>query len=539
MLAITVTPLFGSYFFKHRAGTEDIDPYAGFLYRGYRGILSGALRVRWLTVGLLIAITGASIYGFGFVKQSFFPNSNTPIFYVNFWLPQGGDIHAVADDLRAAEGFLKNEPDATAVTTLVGAGASRFMLTYAPEAANASYGQLIVRATSLEVIDPLAKRTVDFLRKRFPDAEVMVQRLVFGPANGAKIEARFSGSDADVLRGLAAKANAVFRADGRIKDIRDDWRQREMVLKPTFDEQRARIAGVTRQDLANTIRIATNGLAVGSYRDGDETIPIVARAAADERGDPSTLPDRLIWSAGQHAYVPAMQIIESMDIRAEDTLIHRRNRLRTVTVMAEPATDETADTARKRIIAGIEAIPLPEGYSMEWGGEYESSRDAKQKLGANLPAGFLAMVLITIALFGRVREPLLIWLTVPMSICGVSMALLATGMPFGFTSLIGFLSLSGMLIKNAIVLVDEIDAQINGGKEPHEAVVAASVSRLRPVVLAAGTTILGMIPLLADAFFASMAVTIMGGLAFATVLTLVAVPTLYSLFFRIRYGGKV
>ena len=538
VLAITVTPLFGNYFFKRRAGSEDSDPYAGILYRGYRGILSGALRVRWLTVGLLVAVTAASVYGFGFVKQSFFPNSNTPIFYVNFWLPQGSDIRAVSDDLREAEAFLKNEPDATSVTTLVGAGASRFMLTYAPEAANSAYGQLIVRATNLEVIDPLATRTVDFLRERFPEAEVRVQRLVFGPGNGAKIEARFSGSDADVLRGLAAKAEAAFRADGRIKDIRNDWRQRELVLRPVFDEQRARIAGVTRQDVANTIRLATDGLTVGSYRDGDETIPIVARAAADERGDPSNLPDRLIWSAGQNAYVPAMQIIGETEVRAEDTLIHRRNRVRTVTVMAEPANGETADSARKRIIAAVEAIPVPEGYWMEWGGEYENSRDAKERLGANLPAGFLAMVLITIALFGRIREPLLIWLIVPMSICGVSMGLLGTGMPFGFTSLIGFLSLSGMLIKNAIVLVDEIDVQIAAGQERHQAVVAASVSRLRPVVLAAGTTILGMIPLLADAFFASMAVTIMGGLAFATVLTLVAVPTLYSLFFGIRYGGS-
>ncbi len=534
ILAITVTPLFGKYLFKETAGQEGADPYRGILYRGYRGVLSGALHARWLTLAALVVVTGASIYGFGFVKQSFFPNSNTPIFYVNYWLPQGTDIATASKDLREAERFLSEDPAVVSVATFVGAGASRFMLTYAPEAANPGYGQLIVRTISLETIDPLGERLRRHMEERFPDAQVMINRLVFGPGDGAKLEARFLGPDTDVLRDLSRQAQAILREDGQIKDIRDDWRERELVLTPVFDEQRARIAGVSRGDLSDALRFANNGITLTTFRDGDENLPIVARAPEGERESPSTLPDRLVWSAGQRAYVPVVQVVKSFETVAEDTLIRRRDRVRTLTVKAEPTGGETADSAFKRIRPRIDAIERPAGYVLEWGGEHENSADAQAKLGQSLPAGFLAMVLITVLLFGKVRQPLVIWLVVPMSICGVTMGLLATNLPFGFMSLLGFLSLSGMLIKNAIVLVDEIDQQIGDGKNRYDAVRDASVSRLRPVALAAITTILGMAPLIFDAFFADMAVTIMGGLAFATVLTLVAVPNLYCLFFRIR-----
>ncbi len=228
------------------------------------------------------------------------------------------------------------------------------------------------------------------------------------------------------------------------------------------------------------------------------------------------------------------QISPEFKTQAEGVLIHRRNRIRTITVMAEPGLQETAGHALKRISPLIEAIELPQGYHLEWGGEFEGARDAQASLGNALPMGFLVMILITIFLFGRVKEPLIIWLIVPMAVCGVVAGLLLADMPFGFLSLLGFLSLFGMLIKNAIVLLEEIDIQIEEGLEPPKAVVEACMSRLRPVALAAITTILGMAPLLFDAFFADMAVTIMGGLAFATVLTMIAVPVLYSLFYGVK-----
>ena len=246
------------------------------------------------------------------------------------------------------------------------------------------------------------------------------------------------------------------------------------------------------------------------------------------------LQDALVWSPYQRTYVPLRQISPSMDVKSEGVLIYRQDRIRTVSVYAEPGNDETAGAALKRIMPKIAGIKLPDGYELEWGGEYESSRDAQKSLGGGLPLGFLVMILISILLFGTVREPLIIWSIVPMAVCGVVAGLLIADLPFGFMSLLGFLSLFGMLIKNAIVLLEEIDIQIDTGMDKFDAIVEASLSRLRPVALAAITTILGMLPLLTDAFFADMAVTIMGGLAFATVLTMIAVPVLYSLFYKIR-----
>ena len=272
----------------------------------------------------------------------------------------------------------------------------------------------------------------------------------------------------------------------------------------------------------------------GTYREADEQIPIIIRPPESERLSVERLQERLIWSTSEQRYVPITQVVDQFATQAEETLIMRRDRARTITVQAEPRTGLTADEVLRTVRAEVEAIALPPGYTMEWGGELEASSEAQASLGAQLPLSFMVMLVISVLIFGKVRQPLIIWLVVPMSLCGVVAGLLLSNLPFSFTALLGVLSLSGMLMKNAIVLVDEIDAQIGEGKEGHLAILDASVSRLRPVFLAAATTILGMLPLLGDAFFASMAVTIMGGLAFASVLTLVAVPVLYALFFRIR-----
>ncbi len=539
VLAITVTPLFGYYLLKVAPDASERDPYAGLIYRIYRGILRGALRVRGLTVMALVVLTGICFWAFQFVDQAFFPESNTPIFYVNYTLPQGTDIRATARDIDEIAERVMEKEGVVSVASFVGRGAARFMLTYVPEQPNTAYGQLIVRVKDREVIDPLAAQLRAELGVDYPHAEIRTERLFFGPADGARIEARFSGRDTRVLRALGEEAADRMRADGGLIDIRHDWRQREMVITPVFNEERARIAGLGRADLAQMMQFSTSGLRAGTYREGEELIPIIARPPARERLDPGQLQDRLVASPSDGSYVPVAQLVDRFEIVPEETLIRRRDRMRTLTVQADPVPGMTADEARRRIIDAIETIELPPGYRMEWGGEYEASGEAEESLGRQLPLGFLVMLIISILLFGKIRQPLIIWLVVPMSVCGVVLGLLGSGLAFGFMALLGFLSLSGMLMKNAIVLVDEIDAQIATGQERFSALVDASVSRLRPVTLAAGTTILGMAPLLWDAFFANMAVTIMGGLAFASVLTLVAVPVLYALFFRIRYTSDV
>ena len=323
--------------------------------------------------------------------------------------------------------------------------------------------------------------------------------------------------------------------DGQIRDIRHNWREKGLVLNAHYDSVSAGIAAVSRNDFAQAIQYASNGLELGKLQDGDYSYSIKAKVAGVEQNDIEAIENSQVWSSSQRTYIPFKQVSKGVELENEETLIHRRDRVRTITISAEPGFNETAGKAFARIKPQIEALPLPDGYKIEWGGEYESSRDAQKALGTGLPAGFLVMLLVSILLFGRVRQPLIIWLVVPMAAVGVVTGLLVTDMPFGFMSLLGFLSLFGMLIKNAIVLLGEIDLQIAEGIDPREAIVSASSSRLRPVALAAITTILGMAPLLSDAFFADMSVTIMGGLAFATILTLIAVPVFYSLFYRLSY----
>ncbi len=534
ILAITVTPLFGYLFLNVKHLENDTDPYAGLGYRVYQMLLNGVLHARIITVLVLISITAICFAGFASVKQEFFPYSNSPLFYIHYQLPEGTDIRHTADDMDEMEPLIRAQSGVVSTTSFIGHGASRYMLTYNPELPNTSYGVFIVRVSERNQIDALAANLKQTLSQRYPNAQVRTERLVFGPAAAAKIEVRFSGADPIILRNLSEQATAIMGINPALIDVRNNWRQQEPVLTPIFNAERARIAGIGLNEVALSLQFATTGVHVSTYRENNKLIPIIIRPPDIERHDISRLNDRLVYSAITQRLVPISQVIDRFEIQSEEVLIGRRNRVRTLTAQADPALGLTAHYARNQIKAQIEAIHLPDNYKMEWGGEFETSRDAQTALNSKLPMSMLIMLIISILLFGKVRQPLIIWLIVPMSVCGVVIGLLVTGKPFSFMALLGLLSLSGMLMKNAIVLVDEIDTQIAEDKEHYDAIIHASVSRIRPVFLAAATTILGMLPLINDPFFASMAVTIMGGLAFATLLTLIAVPVFYALFFKIK-----
>ncbi|MDE4175601.1 efflux RND transporter permease subunit [Phaeobacter sp. PT47_59] len=528
LLALTATPLLGHYFFKRGTGASG-DEYGGVVFRAYGAILRLALKLRWLVVVGLIVLTGACYVGFGQVKQAFFPDSNTPLFFVHLKLPQGTAIDTTSTQLKRIEDWLGEREDVVSTAAFVGQGATRFMLTYSAEKANPSYGHLIIRATGLEDIPALQADLEAFGRQNFPEAEFRTKRLVFGPGGGDPIQVRFSGPDPMVLRQLGQEAmTRLSAASEEILSVRHNWREQELVLKPVYATDRAQTAGVTREDIADTLQFSTDGLTAGMFRERDRLIPIVLRRAPE---DEDNIMDQLVFSTSSNRFLPLEQMIDGIDVQVENTLVHRRDRVFTLTVGADISPDVTAATVFKSVQGSIEEMALPPGYRMEWGGEHESSADANASLGAQLPVSLLIMVLISVLLFNAIRQPVIIWLLVPMSVNGVVIGLLGTGMPFTFTALLGLLSLSGMLIKNGIVLVEEIDLVRAEGRPLRAAIVEASVSRLRPVMLAAITTILGMVPLLTDAFFVSMAITIMGGLAFATVLTLVAAPVFYLIFF--------
>ncbi|MEM8553030.1 MAG: efflux RND transporter permease subunit, partial [Pseudomonadota bacterium] len=533
VLSVTVTPLLASYVFRVGGLKEGESAYGGRFFRLYGGLVRLTLKLRWLVIVGLLGLTVACIAAFGGVKQQFFPPAMTPLFYLDYKGAQGSDIHTTSRDLKRLEDWLLARQDVSAVTATAGAGLTRFLLTYEPEKPEPSFGQLVIRASSQEAIPELRAALDLFAAETLPWAEVSTRRIIYGPAVPADIEARFSGPDPDVLRALARKAKEVLqRGTDLLHSEAIDWREREAVLRPAYADARAQAIGVAREDVATAIALASDGVLASTFREQDRLIPIIARTPRAEIDAAGGLLDQPVWSEATGSYVPLVQVIDGFDVVARDTVIERRDRVPTVTVEANVIEGLTPPTVFAEIRPAVEEIPLPEGYSLTWGGEFESAGEAQASLGRQMPLSFGVMLLITILLFGKLRQTAVIWTIVPMAVNGVALGLLFTGLPFSFTALLGLLSLSGMLIKNAIVLVEEIDQQKAEGQPQSEAIVLASVSRLRPVLLAAATTILGMAPLLTDTFFAAMAVTIMAGLGFASILTLVGVPALYHTYLR-------
>jgi multidrug efflux pump subunit AcrB len=530
--AISTTPLLCALLLRP-ASPEAArkDPYDAKLFRAYRGLVGLAVRRRWVTVGLAVVLFVAAVVGFGAVKQAFFPNSNTPLMFVDVWTPEGSDIHATRDAALRIDAFLREQPEVVQTTTVVGGGDARFTLVYDSKEASRSYAQVIVQAEEARQLPELRAR-VDAFMADFPELDPLTKWLRIGPGRDAKIEARFSGPDGAVLRRLAEQAKAILRADPEARDVRDDWRQPVKLVRPVLNEQVSRQLGIGREDVARALKSAFEGQVVGQFRDGIRLLPLLVRPPAAERASVDTLRDLQMWSPVRGGTVPLAQLVRGFETVFEETVIRSRDRIPTIIASANP-TGELATPLFGRVRPQIEAIELPPGYVLTWGGEYEDTAKAQRALFSRLPMGFLAMIIVSILLFGRLRQPLIIWLTVPLAVIGITAGLLGARAAFDFMSLLGMLSLVGLLIKNAIVLIEEIDQQTGEGKEPYVAILDSAVSRLRPVVLAAATTILGMIPLLPDVFFVNMAITIMAGLGFATFLTLLVVPALYAIFFRV------
>ena len=530
--AVTVTPLLCDMFL-HPKLSSDKDPYAGGVFQAYKKFLVFCLHHRTLTAVTLCVMLVLSIYGFGFVKQNFFPDSTQPRLFIHYWMPQGTDIRTTSTDLEDIEKMLMQDERVVSITTFVGQGGPRFILPYSPEKTNSSYGLLLVEVKDYHEIDDFMAKYQARVEAEFPDAEPKFKKFRLGPGREASIEVRFSGPDTKILKRLSRQAQQIMLASGNAQGIRDNWRQEVKVIQPVMAETQAKLAGVTRPGLAKALHMFFDGTKVGVYREGDNLLPIVVRPPKDERQEVKEIGNVRVFSPTAGQMIPVEEVVSEFRTKMEFGTLKTRNRLLTITASCDPA-EGLPSVLLGQLKPQIEAIDLPPGYVMEWGGEFEDSRDAQESLLGSLPYPTIVMVLVTIMLFNNLRNPLIIWLTVPLAIIGVTFGLLVTGQPFGFMALLGFLSLSGMLIKNAVVLLDQIKLELNDGKNPYDAIVHSAVSRIRPVAMTAATTILGMLPLMMDPFFSAMAVTIMSGLAFATVLTLIVVPVLFAIFHKVE-----
>ncbi|EGR1547597.1 multidrug efflux RND transporter permease subunit VmeV [Vibrio parahaemolyticus] len=537
--AITLTPFLADLLLKEEekdSNGEDEDPYKGWLFVVFGALLKFALRFRWMTVAAMVALLVGAVVAFGNVKQQFFPPSNTPMFYVDMWMPEGTDIRQTIKQAEKVESYIRQQDDIDFVSVSIGQGLQRFALTYQPEKSYEAYAQFQVRTTDRDNMFKLLHKLDDNLAKTFDEPTFQFKLMEFGPSPASKIEARITGPDPKVLRELAVQVEDILHTDPGARNIRHDWRERTKELVPVFNESKARRLGISKEDLSSTLQMAFGGSTFGVLRDGTHTLPIMMRLPEAERVDFESLQNVKIWSPSLQTYIPVDQIIDGVELDWSEPLIQRRDRKRTLTVLADHdvLSDDTAASLFARVQPKVMALHIPEGYEITWGGEYESSKDAQEGLFGSLPMGYLLMFIITILLFNSIKKPLVIWFTVPLSIIGVAFGLLTTNMPFSFTAFLGLLSLSGMILKNGIVLLDQINLELESGKDPYLAIVDSAISRVRPVSMAALTTILGMIPLVFDAFFGSMAITIMAGLGFATVLTLIVVPVMFAILFRIK-----
>ncbi len=525
-----------------------------------RKILTWTLRNRTISLVVSLVLVALSVWVYTLLPQSFFPDLNYNQLYIEFKLPESYTSKATAARLDSITKHLLQQEGVTHVTSSVGATPSRYNLVRSIATPALSYGDLIVEfedeATLLASIDELQK----YLSDNYPEAYARVKRynLMYSKY---PIEAMFKGPDPDVLRDLTAQAQAVMAECEDVTLITSDWERKTPMLEVDYTQPIARALGLSRQDVGLSLLASTEGIPVETIYEGVTSESIIVKCV-DASGEPiesietapifSMIPSLsslnmesikgLMTGAVSEQDIlsqallstPLSQTIEGIKLKWEDPVIIRHNGQRAMRAQCNTVVGVGAEDARKQIIDKIEAIELPVGYTLSWQGEYDAKSRSMKYLFANLPLAIVLMIGILIMLFKDYRKPLIILICVPLLFVGAVFGVLVSGKAFGFVAICGVLGLIGMMIKNGVVLMDEINLQISEGKEPFEALLDSSAIRFRPVMMASLTTILGMIPLLPDDMFGSLAATIMGGLLLGTVITLVFIPILYSLFFKIK-----
>lgn len=535
--------------------------YNGRVYAWLRTALRFGLNHRWGTVIGMVVLLALSGIGYGYMRQGFFPDMVYDQLYMEYKLPEGNNSTRVARDLQEIEAYLKTRQEVTHITTSIGGTPGRYNLVRSIANPSLAYGELIIDFTSADELVENLDEIQEYLTAHYPDAYVKLKRynLMF---KKYPIEAQFTGPDPAVLHRLSDEARRIMEETPEVCLITTDWEPQIPVLSIEYDQAAARALGLSRNDVSMSLLSANGGIPIGSFYEGIHKDNIYLKCL-DEQGQPiedlsntqvfSTLPslngilseemmvklksgtiskEDLVESL--MSTTPLRQVSKSIDVRWEDPVVPRYNGQRSQRIQCSPVPGIETEKARLAIASKIEQIELPEGYSLHWQGEKSASDQSMKYLFKNFPLAIILMLVILIMLFKDYRKPAIIFCCIPMVIVGVVAVMLLTGKTFNFVAIVGTLGLIGMLIKNGIVLMDEITLQLSQGVEPITALIDSAQSRLRPVTMAALTTILGMIPLLPDAMFGSLAASIMGGLTFGTLITLLFIPVLYALFFKIK-----
>ena len=511
----------------------DHDPYQTRFYQRYRKLLDACLRHRWLVIGLTVLAFVLSIALFRFVPQQFFPDSVRPELMVDLELAEGSSLRSTQAQAEKLEKLLAKREGIDNYVAYVGTGSPRFYLPLDQQLPQANFAQFVVLTKDIEARESMRSWLIHEVGPQFPQLQFRVTRLENGPPVGYPIQFRIAGEHIDRVQALAQQVAAQVRSNPDVTNVNLDWDEPSKVVRLKIDQDRARALGVSSADVSHFLTSSLTGLRVSTYREGNELIEILLRGPQEERVRLDLIGSLAVPTP--NGSVPLSQVAD-IDYAFEDGIIWHRNRLPTVTVRADIRDGVTPPSVAAAILPSLDRIRagLPQGYLLETGGTVEDSGRGQKSIAAGLPLFLLAVATLLMLQLRSFSRMFLVMLTAPLGLIGVTFALLVFRVPFGFVAMLGTIALSGMIMRNSVILVDQIQQDIDAGHDRWHAIIDATVRRFRPIVLTALAAVLAMIPLSRSAFFGPMAVAIMGGLTVATVLTLLFLPALYAAWFKVR-----
>ena len=519
---------------RERANPDAHDPYATPFYRRFRALVSACVAHRYPVIASTVVVFALSIFGFGFVQQQFFPHSTRPELLVDLKLSEGSSLNATLDQVKKLEAWLAKRPELENHVSYVGSGSPRFYLPLDQQLPQASFAELVLLTTGIDARETLRHDLLDLFTRDFPELRARVIRLENGPPVGYPLQYRVSGADMATVRSLARQLAEVVRANPATRNVNLDWEEPSKVIRLVIDQDRARVLGVSSQDVATFLQSSLNGAPIATYRERDQMIEVLLRGVDEERARMSLLKSLSVPTASGNS-IP-LGHIASLEYGFEEGIIWRRDRLPTVTVRADIDGDLQPATVHGQLASAIDSAraALPLGYRLDVGGSVEDSGKGQQSVNAGFPLFVVVVLSILMLQLRSFQRVLLVALTAPLGLIGVVLFLLVFQVPFGFVAMLGTIAMFGMIMRNSVILVDQIEHDIEHGHSPWDAIVDATVRRFRPIVLTAAAAILAMVPLSRSAFFGPMAVAIMGGLTVATALTLLFLPALYAAWFKVR-----
>lgn len=507
------------------------DLYQGKIYKWYRTALGKTIQKKYTIVGIMLILLFLSAWGFRYIPKVFMPQLDKQYFTIDMWMPEGTKIERMGEITQEVSDFLSTFENTRQVSSFIGQTPPRFYLANAAFGPQPNYTQCLVEAVSPKRSRELQAMLRDTITKCFPDVFMRVNKFELSPIPQALIEARFCGSDAAVLDSLTNIALEIMRKNPKVANARNEWGNMAMVVKAGYDPVKAGKLNIGKNNMMEATKSIGDGIPVGIYRDNEKQVPVLLKSDASQDINLAQLGDFAVWNGANSA--PLSQVTKDIQIGWEYPLVKTYNRELTMAAMCDVKPAYTMKEVHAEIQAEIENIRFPQGYSFFWDSQHKTQTEGMQALTKYFPLALLLLILILVGLFKNFKEPIIIFLILPLSVIGMVFGLLITGFDFGFFCIAGWLGLLGMIIKNVIVLLDEVNIQRREGITAYNAIIESTVSRARPVLMAAITTICGMIPLLFDVVFGGMAATIVFGLTFATLLTLFVTPALYAIFYKI------